>query len=83
MKIEKEFVRTLVDSAAEHLAIARNQLLLWVEGAAAVATVSEPEREEAMFAWLMEHDRHYANITLLPEDIRSRERYFFGNSVPS
>lgn len=70
----------LVDRADEHLAIARNQLLLWVEGAVAVATVPEPEREEAMFAWLLAHDRHYANITSLPEDIRARERYFFGNS---
>jgi len=33
-----------------------------------------------MFAWLMEHDEHYRNITQLPEDIRARERYFFGNT---
>jgi glyoxylase-like metal-dependent hydrolase (beta-lactamase superfamily II) len=70
----------LVDSAAEHLAIARQQLLLWVEGAAAVASVAEAEREEAMFNWLMEHDGNYRNIDRLPEDIRARERYFFGNS---
>lgn len=70
----------LVDRAGEHLAIARNQLLLWVEGATAVAKVNESEREEAMFNWLLEHDVNYRNIELLPEDIRARERYFFGNS---
>ncbi|NVO00057.1 MAG: MBL fold metallo-hydrolase [Geobacteraceae bacterium] len=70
----------LVDTAVEHLQIARNQLLLWVEGAAAVAKVAEAEREEAMFAWLLEHDEHFRNFSRLPEDIRARERYFFGNS---
>jgi len=70
----------MVDTAIEHLEIARNQLLLWVEGAKAVATAPEAEREEAMFAWLQEHDEHYRNIAQLSEDIRARERYFFGNT---
>ena len=70
----------LVDTAKEHLQIARNQLLLWVEGAAAVAGVAEAGREEAMFAWVTKHDEHYRNIDQLPEDIRARERYFFGNT---
>jgi len=70
----------LVATAVEHLAIARNQLLLWVEGATAVAAIAESEREEAFFSWLQEHDEHYRNITQLPEDIRMRERYFFGNT---
>src|SRR6185369_2747091 len=70
----------MVDTAIEHLEIARNQLLLWVEGAKAVAAVPEEEREEAMFAWLQEHDEHYRNIAQLSEDIRARERYFFGNT---
>jgi glyoxylase-like metal-dependent hydrolase (beta-lactamase superfamily II) len=70
----------LVDTAAEHLEIARNQLLLWVRGATSVAPVAEAEREEALFAWLLEHDEHYRNIEQLPEDIRARERYFFGNT---
>ena len=30
--------------------------------------------------WLQEHDEHYRNIAQLPEDIRARERYFFGNT---
>lgn len=70
----------LVYSAVEHLTIARNQLLLWVKGATAVAMVAEAEREDAFFIWLQEHDEHYRNITQLPEDIRARERYFFGNT---
>ena len=70
----------LVDTAGQHLTIARNQLLLWVKGAAAVATVAGAEQEEAFFAWLQEHDEHYRNMAQLPEDIRARERYFFGNT---
>ena len=70
----------LVDTGVEHLTIARNQLLLWVKGAAAVAAIAETEREEAFFAWLQEHDEHYRNFSQLPEDIRARERYFFGNT---
>ena len=70
----------IVETAIEHLTIARDQLILWVEGAAAVAVVVENEREEAFFVWLQEHDEHYRNIMQLPEDIRARERYFFGNT---
>jgi len=70
----------MVDTAVKHLEIARNQLLLWVEGARTVANLAGDEREEAMFAWLQERDEHYRNITQLPEDIRARERYFFGNT---
>lgn len=70
----------MVDKAVEHLTIARNQLLLWVQGAKSVATVAGSEREEAFFSWLQEHDKHFRNIEQLPEDIKERERYFFGNS---
>jgi glyoxylase-like metal-dependent hydrolase (beta-lactamase superfamily II) len=70
----------MVDTAGEHLEIARNQLILWTEGAATVAKVNEGEREEAMRAWLLEHDEIYRNVSRLPEDIRARERYFFGNT---
>ena len=70
----------MVETAIEHLTIARDQLLLWVKGAEAVAIVSESEQEEAFFVWLQEHDEHYRNIAQLPEDIRARERYFFGNT---
>jgi len=70
----------LVDTAVEHLTIARDQLLLWVKGARVVANVPEPEREEAFFDWLQEHDEHYRNISQLPADIMARERYFFGNT---
>jgi len=70
----------MVATAVEHLTIARDQLLLWVKGATAVAMVPASEREEAFFGWLQEHDEHYRNMAQLPEDIRTRERYFFGNT---
>lgn len=70
----------LVETAVEHLEIARNQLLLWVQGAEAVATVEEGSRQDAMFAWLLEHDGHFRTISNLPDDIMERERYFFGNT---
>ena len=70
----------MVDTAVQHLTIARNQLLLWVEGSKEIANVDGVEREEAFFAWLLEHDEHFRNIAQLPEDIRARERYFFGNT---
>ena len=71
----------LVDDALGHLRIARSQLLLWVRGVAAVLALEESRREEALIAWLMEHDPHYRNVTQLPSDIRARERYFFGNTL--
>lgn len=71
----------LVDNALDHLRIARTQLLLWVRGVAAVAEAEGSRREDALIAWLMEHDPQYRNITQLPPDIRARERYFFGNTL--
>ncbi|OGU16592.1 MAG: MBL fold metallo-hydrolase [Geobacteraceae bacterium GWC2_53_11] len=71
----------LVDNAPGHLHIARRQLLLWVRGVAELATVEESQREAALIDWLMEHDEHYRNVTQLPPDIRTRERYFFGNTL--
>lgn len=70
-----------VDSALEHLQIGREQLLLWVRGVAATAAAEPEEREAAFFAWLLEHDEHYANISQLPADIYARERIFLGNSL--
>ena len=71
----------LVDTALDHLRIARSQLLLWVRGVAATAAVAETRREEALVAWLLERDKHYRNISRLPEDIQARERYFLGNTL--
>jgi glyoxylase-like metal-dependent hydrolase (beta-lactamase superfamily II) len=71
----------LVENAADHLRIARSQLLLWVRGIAATAAAGESDREAAMIAWLLEHDEHYRNVSRLPEDIQARERYFFGNTL--
>lgn len=71
----------LVDNALDHLHCARRQLLLWVRGVASIADADEPQREEALIAWLMEHDDQYRNVTQLSHDIRARERYFFGNTL--
>ena len=71
----------LVDSALDHLRIARSQLLLWVRGVAETVGRAEPSHEEALMAWLLERDEQYRNIGQLPDDIRARERQFFGNTV--
>ncbi len=71
----------LVKDAPEHLRIARRQLLLWVHGVAVTAGVEESRREEALVSWLLEHDGNYRNVSLLPLDIQTRERYFLGNSL--
>lgn len=71
----------LVENGLEHLQIARRQLLLWVHGVAVTAGADGSSREDALFSWLLEHDGNYRNITLLPADIRARERYFLGNSL--
>lgn len=71
----------MVEGAGEYLKIARAQLELWVRGIAATANTIPEDREGALIAWLLEHDENYRNIRLLPEDIRAREAYFFGNSM--
>ena len=71
----------LVETALDHLRIARGQLLLWVRGVAATVQVAESGREEALIAWLLDHDEQYRNVTLLPGDIQARERYFLGNTL--
>ncbi|OEU62692.1 MAG: MBL fold metallo-hydrolase [Desulfuromonadales bacterium C00003094] len=71
----------LTDAALEHLRIGRCQLLLWVRGVAETASAEPYQREERFSAWLMEHDASYRNITQLPPDIQSRERYFLGNTL--
>jgi glyoxylase-like metal-dependent hydrolase (beta-lactamase superfamily II) len=71
----------LVKNALFHLQIARNQLLLWVRGVAEVAASGMEQREEALIAWLLEHDAYYRNVKRLPSDIQSRERYFLGNTL--
>jgi len=71
----------LVDTAVEHLRIARKQLLLWVQGVASFAAVDEGGREEALLAWLLERDENFAAGSGLPADIAVRERYFLGNTL--
>jgi len=71
----------LVTTAVEHLQIARAQLHLWVRGVAQTAAVEPAGREQALVEWLLQHDEYYCNFNLLPQDIQSRERYFFGNTM--
>jgi glyoxylase-like metal-dependent hydrolase (beta-lactamase superfamily II) len=71
----------LVDTAIDHLRIARKQLVLWVKGVAEILPVEPSQREEALVAWLLGRDVHYRNLTKLPQDIQARERYFLGNTL--
>ena len=71
----------LVENALEHLHIGRQQLQLWVQGAAATMGLEPGRREEAFFAWLQKRDAVYRNIRQLPPDIAARERIFLGNTL--
>lgn len=71
----------LVDTAVDHLRIARDQLVLWVKGVAETLSVEPAQREEALVAWLLERDAQYRNLIRLPRDIQARERYFLGNTL--
>jgi glyoxylase-like metal-dependent hydrolase (beta-lactamase superfamily II) len=71
----------LVEDAQVHLEIARNQLLLWVQGVAVSAAVPKEEREAALYTWLLEHDDHYRHLPRLAPDIQVRERYFLANTL--
>lgn len=71
----------LVETAPEHLRIARSQLLLWVRGVAETLATDAADREEALREWLLAHDPYYRNVHLLPRDIQGRERYFLGNTL--
>lgn len=65
-----------VDTAVDHLRIARNQLVLWVRGVAETLCITPAQREEALVAWLMERDAQYRNLMKLPQDIRSVNAIF-------
>jgi len=71
----------LVETAIDHLRVARRQLLLWVQGVAATARVEAAHREEALVRWLLERDEQYRTVGTLPPDIQARERYFLGNTL--
>ncbi len=71
----------LVNEAVPHLRIGREQLPLWLRGAAAVVVHPATEREAAFFAWLLEHDPVFANFPRLPPDIQARERTFIANTL--
>ena len=70
----------LVADAMDHLRIAREQLLLWLRGAAAVAALPVG-REEAFITWLLEQDPVFTNFHRLDADIQVRERTFIANTL--
>lgn len=70
----------LVEPAAHYLRIARDQLHLWVRGVIETSAEQPGDPEQALFNWLLNHDRHFRNFDQLPDDIQARERYFFGNT---
>jgi glyoxylase-like metal-dependent hydrolase (beta-lactamase superfamily II) len=71
----------LVEDALTHLEIGKQQLQLWVRGAAATAGSSGEARVSAFYHWLLERDPHYARIDQLAPDLLAREREFLGNSL--
>ncbi len=71
----------LVEPAVDYLQIASKQLTLWVKGIALLNSRKENPSEQEIFDWLQQHDEHYRNQEQLDADIRSRERYFLGNSI--
>ena len=71
----------LVEPAVDYLQIARKQLTLWVKGIALLNNSKEDPSEQEIFDWLQQHDEHYRNQEQLDADIRTRERYFLGNSI--
>lgn len=71
----------LVEPAVDYLRLGREQLTTWVRGVAANASIEQEKREKAIFFWLLDHDPHFRNIELLPEDVYERERIFLGNTL--
>lgn len=71
----------LVDDALTHLRIGRDQLGLWVRGAAATAHLEGEQRVLAFTDWLLQRDRNFALLDQLPADLQQREREFIGNSL--
>ena len=71
----------LVENALTHLNIGKQQLQLWVKGAAATSELKGEERGQAFYDWLIERDENFALIDQLPKDMLGREREFIGNSL--
>lgn len=71
----------LVEPALDYLNIGRGQFSLWVKGVATLLEQGTDNLEKDLFEWLLKHDQNFANFDQLPDDIKVRERSFFGNSV--
>ena len=71
----------LVEPAVKYLQIGLKQLKLWVKGVTELLDKEDDINEDEIFSWLQENDEYYRNQYQLADDIRSRERYFLGNSI--
>jgi len=71
----------LVEPAVEYLQIGLKQLNLWVKGIAEQLANNQELNETEIFNWLQQHDENYRQQFQLADDIRSRERYFLGNTI--
>ncbi len=71
----------LVEPAVQYLQIGLKQLKLWVRGIAELLEKSKTIEEADVYDWLQQNDENYRNQYQLDEDIRTRERYFLGNSI--
>ncbi|MFA5700290.1 MAG: MBL fold metallo-hydrolase [Desulfuromonas sp.] len=85
---------TMQDHAMECLKIAEKQLYLWVKGIIELTENgadnglkggaeegADEHLHAVMYPWLLQHDPVFATIEALPDDIKKRELYFFGNSI--
>lgn len=71
----------LVEPAVQYLQIGLKQLNLWVKGIAEQYDKNQQLDEAEIFHWLQQHDENYRLQYQLDDDIRSRERYFLGNTM--
>jgi glyoxylase-like metal-dependent hydrolase (beta-lactamase superfamily II) len=71
----------LVEPALEYLEIGRQQLTLWVKGAAKHFDLEGKQRRNELVDWLSENDPYFQNFNQLDEDIRARELHFLDNSL--
>lgn len=85
---------TMQNNAMALLRVAEKQLYLWVKGIIeltdkgakngiedSVEEGGDEHLQADMYPWLLQHDSFFARIESFPDDIKMRERYFFGNSI--
>jgi glyoxylase-like metal-dependent hydrolase (beta-lactamase superfamily II) len=71
----------IVDEPAKYMEIGRHQLGYWVEQVRELLRESPNDLVQRAHEHFLETDPHYANVTLLDEDIQQRERHYFAQSL--